>query len=559
MSENRIKAVDSLKRQKYSVAAIVCIVYCSAAAGAFGVEEMVQGCGPGMTLIVLVGIALVWALPDCFRIAEMSSVMPGEGGYYHWAKQMLGEFWGFQMGWWAAVSFYICSSTYIVLAVNYLSTIIPITNMQSTIIKVAIVVIFTAVNLMGLKEVSMLSTVFSIIILLAFAVVTVVGFAHWNYNPIDPLAPESMGTMESLGMGIGIGIWMYCGWGIITMVAGEVSNPQVIPKALVIVVPLTAASYILPTVAGLAAVGRWEEWTTVGAKGVGFSTVLSDFVGPAATVIFVMIAIVGQLAIFNTNMAGGSRSFFVLADDNLFPKKGITYVSKKRGVPTVGILSVAAVTILMMQMSFKALILIQVIPILAVAVLMSVILIKARKVLPTEERGKCYVVGGGKPGLYAVVILPAVVAIVAFYLNGMDYFIYGLLFLLSGIVLYMVFKWIYDGFHKTEPGRFPKNETTRLAMGDLYRIAQMLVIIGVASIAGSFVFRLLEGSWGAEYYAEEYSRGLLSSFSGMLQALLIGGILCMVIALIIRMVAAKKDKKTVMPAYMEILEEQEAE
>ncbi|MEA4922927.1 MAG: APC family permease [Eubacteriaceae bacterium] len=552
MSRNHEKAVDSLKKQSYSVIAVVCVIYCSAAAGAFGVEEMIQGCGPGMTLIVLIGIALVWALPDCFRIAEMSSVMPGEGGYYYWAKQILGEFWGFQMGWWAAVSFYVCSSTYIVLAVNYISTLLPLNNAQATIIKVAIVVIFTAVNLLGLKEVSVMSTIFSIAILVAFAVVTIVGFANWNYNPVEPLVPEGMGFMESLGMGIGIGVWMYCGWGIITMVAGEVKNSQVIPKALRIVVPLTALSYILPSIAGLAAIGHWDSWTTIGAEGVGFSTVLTKFAGPAAAAVFVVIAVIGQLAMFNTNMAGGSRTLFVLADDNLFPKKGITYVSKKRGVPTVGILTIAAVTILMMQMSFQTLILIQVIPILAVAVLMSIIIVKARKVMPKEERIGCYVVGGGKLGLFAVVTGPAVIGVLAFFLNGMDYFLYGLLFLLSGIVLYIIFKLIYDGFHKTEPDKYPRNEKTRLAKGDLFRLGDMFMIIGGTAFAGSFIFKWLEGSWGPEYYASEYGSGLLSSFYGMIQALMIGGIVCIVIAVIFWLIGRAKDKRTVMPAYVDM-------
>ncbi len=544
-----IQGVSALKKRNYSVISIVSLIYCAVAAGAFGVEEMVQGCGPGMTIVMLIAIAVFWALPDCFRIAEMSSVLPGEGGYYYWGKKILGEFWAFQIGWWGAVSYYVCGSTYIVLAVNYLSTFIDLSSAASIILKLAIILFFTVINLLGLKEVSALSVVFSVIILIAFAVVTVVGFADWNYNPVEPLIPTGMSVLESVGMGIGIGIWMYCGWAVVTMVAGEISNTQVISKALRIVVPLTALSYILPTIAGLASVGNWENWTTVGSQGVGFSTVLEQNLGPAATAIFVVIAVVGQLAIFNTNIAGGSRTFFVLADDDLFPKKLITKVSRKRGVPYVGILTISAVTIIMMQLSFKALILIQVIPILAAACFMSVVLIKARRMIPVELRKKkgYFVLGGGKLGLSIAVISPMVIAILAFYLNGLDYFLFGLIFLLSGIVLYLIFKPLYGGFSNNDMKRYPLNPRTKLAYGDIFRIGKFLGIIGVIGISGSFLLKLIEGSWGQDYYLEEYGHGLLSSFTGMLNVLLIGGLICLGAGAGLHFIGKKVDAKCNMP------------
>lgn len=549
---NNTSGVGALKKQNYSVLSIVSIIYCTVAAGAFGVEEMIQGCGPGMTIGVLIGIALLWALPDCFRTAEMASVMPGEGGYYYWAKHTMGEFWGFFTGWGFAVSYYVCSSTYVVLAVNYLSTIIPMTNAEAIIIKLAIILFFTVINLMGLKEVSALSIIFSVVILVAFAVITVVGFANWNFSPVEPFVPEGTGTMESLGMGIGLGIWMYCGWGAITMVAGEVSNPQVISKALLIVVPLTALSYILPTIAGLAAVGRWDEWTTVGSDGVGFATIVSEYIGPGATIAFIVIAIIGQLAIFNTNMAGGSRSFFVLADDRLFPTKWITNVSRKRGVPYIGILSVSAVTIIMMQMSFKALVLIQVIPVLSGEFFMSILVLQARKSIPLDLRKDCYKIGGGKLGLYAAALFPAVIAVVAFYLNGMDYFLYGLVFLLSAVILYPLFKAMYGGYAVAEPDRYPTNPKTYLAFGDLFRMSKLMTVIGALGVSGFFVFPWLEGDWGPEYYAEEYGGGLLGSFDGMRDALLIGGMVCLLIALVFYLAGKKKDKNMPMPVEVKV-------
>lgn len=546
---NQTSGVGALKQKNYSVFSIVCLIYCSVAAGAFGVEEMISGCGPGMTVIVLVGIALFWGIPDCFRMAELSSLMPEEGGLYYYAKKMFGEFWSFQVGWWAAASYYLCSATYVVLAVDYLSTIFSFSDTTAIIIKLAIILFFTVINLMGLEEVSIMSIIFSVIIFIAFATVTVVGFAHWNYNPLEPMFVPEEGPLSSLASGIGIGIWMYCGWGIVTYIAGEISNKKVLSKSLVIAVPLIALSYILPAIAALAAIGQWDSWTTVGSEGVGFSTVLQEYLGPAATIGFVIIAIVGQLAIFNTNIAGGSRTFFVMSDDRLFPRKFMTNVSKKRGVPYVGILSMALVTVIMMQMDFQALVLVQVIPIFACGVFTSLAFVKARRIVPVEEREKrgLFTVSGGKLGSGIVVICPLVIAIVAFFLNGTDYFLFGLIFLLSGIILYIIIKPVCGGISVEDSKHYPVNPKTKLAFGDIYRIAKFMLIIGATSVAGSFLLRVIEGSWGPEYYAYEYGGGLLGDFYGMMTALLIGGIICLVIALACYLWARKIDEKMEMP------------
>ena len=101
-------------------------------------------------------------------------------------------------------------------------------------------------------------------------------------------------------------------------IAGEVSNPQVIPKGTLITIPLIMAVYILPTTAGLGSLGNWENWGTEG-DAVGYATVVSHFWGPAFGIIFAIVAILAQCSIYNTYIASGSRGFFALADDNLAP------------------------------------------------------------------------------------------------------------------------------------------------------------------------------------------------------------------------------------------------
>lgn len=79
----KTSGVSGLQQNNYSVFSIFAMIYCTACAGAFGVEEIVSGCGPGMTISILIGMAIVWACPVVLGTAELASIMPGEGGYYY--------------------------------------------------------------------------------------------------------------------------------------------------------------------------------------------------------------------------------------------------------------------------------------------------------------------------------------------------------------------------------------------------------------------------------------------------------------------------------------------
>ena len=74
-----------------------------------------------------------------------------------------------------------------------------------------------------------------------------------------------------------------------------------------------------------------------------------------------------------------------------------------------------------------------------------------------------------------------------------------------------------------------------------------MAVIGVVSAVTYSYFGFMEGDWGPAYYAEMYGSGLLSSFDAMRMALMSGGIACIVIAVVLCVVARKKDKKIAMP------------
>lgn len=551
MSQNQTQAhthgVAGLKKHDIRVSGIVFMLYCLVAAGAFGIEEMIPEAGPGMTLILLIAFPIVWAYPISNLVAELGSVLPSEGGVYVWAKEAFGEFWGFQAGWWGTVSTYITNGVYVALVAGYVTQMIPMSEVAVHALKIGMILIFTVINLMGLKEVGRVSTILSILIVLAFALVTVVGLLNWQTNPMDPIMPEGYSIVDGIGGGICICVWMYCGYECISNMAGEVKNPQVIPKGLMIAMPLVALTYVLPTLAGLASLpeGSWENWTTDGGFSgdtIGYATVLTANLGQAWGYIFLVIAIVSQCAIFNTYLASGSRGFFVLADDNLCPKF-LVKVSRKRGVPYVGILSLSVVTLILAQSDFTTLVSAEVVFMLALYMILPLSVIKLRKTFPVEERKAkgLYVMRGGKAGLVFYAGAPIVIAIIALLVNGTDYLCMGLIAISTGPIAYIIFKRLYGGMAKNDPERYPVNKKTKLAMGDTIRIGVYLIIAGAFAFLGQFWLHWYEITWG-EWEPSDYDM-FSNSIPQVLEALKWGGLIAIVIGIVLALAGRKLERK----------------
>ena len=508
MTQERIQGVAGLRKYDIKVSGIVFMLYCLVAAGAFGIEEMIPEAGPGMTLLLLAVFPIVWAYPISNLVAECGSVMPSEGGVYVWVKEAFGEFWGFQAGWWGTVSTYITNGVYVALVSGYVSQMIPMSPAAVQALKIGMILIFTIVNLLGLKEVGKVSTALSIMIILAFALVAAVGFINWNTNPVEPFMPEGYGMVDGLGGGICICVWMYCGYECISNMAGEVKDPQVIPKGLLIAMPLVALTYVLPTLGSLATLpeGSWLKWSTDGGFdgiAVGYATVLTQNLGPAWGYVFLVVAIVSQCAIFNTYLASGSRGFFVLADDHLCPPV-LVKVSRSKGVPWVGILSLAVVTYILAQSSFTTLVSMEVVFMLALYIILPVSVVKLRRRIPVDERKKrgLYVMPGGRAGLIFYCGAPVLISVTALLINGTDYLAIGLMGLCSGPVVYVIFKKLCGGFAVNDPEGCPVNRAG-LAVGDSARIGVFMFLAGAMAFLGQFWLRWYEidyGGWGPEDY-----------------------------------------------------------
>lgn len=499
-----------IKKHDLKVHTVVFMIFCLCAAGAYGIEEMIPESGPGLTLVMLIVLPFIWSTPLGLVASELGSARPQEGGYYKWVQEALGEFWGFQAGWWRTISIYIDNTLYVILAGGYLANHYNLGWGAEFAFKAAMIFIFTYINIRGVRDVGIVSTMLSILVIIAFGMVAVCGFLNWSQNPFAPFTADGqiMGVsgiefgdwVYYIGMGISIGMWMYAGYESMSTVAGEVTNPQVIPKATMITVPLIMAVYIFPTMGGLASLGLWEDWGTEG-NVVGYSDVVSTYWGAGFGLFFLLVAVLAQCSIYNTYIASGSRGFFVLAEDNLAPPILIK-IDKKHGVPYVAVLSVGIVNLILCMFAFKVVVVIDVFLLISAYVMIFISALILRKRIPDEERK--FKIPGGYGFLLVICIVPMCIAFIAFFINGTDYFIGGMVGIVSGPILYVIWRRMYGGLSRKDPVKYPGNPKTGLAVGDTGRMSIMFGILTVMGFIGCFFLPWFEGEWGDEWYAELY-------------------------------------------------------
>jgi len=542
-----------LKQHDLRVSTVVFMIFSLVAAGAYGIEEMIPASGAGLTLVMLMVLPFLWGLPFGLVASELGSARPQEGGYYKWVQEALGEFWGFQAGWWRTISVYIDNTLYVILAGGYLAAQWDLNFYEEFAFKAAMILVFTYINIRGVKDVGIITTILSVLVIAAFAIVAIAGFLNWSSNPFTPFTShgEILGVtglsfaewIMFIGAGLAIGMWMYSGYESMSTVAGELKNPQVIPKATLITIPLIMAVYILPTMAGLASRGSWDEWGTT-ADSIGYADVVTTFWGAGFGIFFIVIAVLAQCSIYNTYIASGSRGFFALADDHLAPPV-LVKVDKKHGVPYVAVLSVAIVNLILCNFAFTTVVIVDVFLLISSYIMVYISAMILRKRLPDEAYK--FKIRGGYPFLVLLCVVPIIIGVLSFFINGTDYFIGGLLGILTGPIVYVIWKWRYGGLAKKDPVNHPLNPRTRLAVGDLKRIAGVFYGFAVVGFLALPWLRWFEGDWAEEYYAETYGdtylSGFLGNFETMLTAILVISAVFAAIAVACTIAAIKLEPK----------------
>src|SRR5438045_4596283 len=302
-----------------STVALVFILFFCTSGGPYSTETLIHSVGPGLGLLILLLVPIIWSVPEVLIVAELASMLPEEGGYYRWVDRAFGRFWAFQNGWLTWMYSLVDMAIYPVLFNQYLRYFIPGLDARlEWILSLAVIWGATSINLRGSVQVGHTSIIAGAFVVLGFLALSILSVPHIAHLPWQPFASEEARGFGGLAVGISIALWNYIGWDNPSTVEGEIKAPsRSYPRALCFALPFVTIGYFVPLLAALAATD-WTAWT----EG-GWPQIASAAAGSAGRVIAIWIALAGMvsaLALFNALLLSYSRIPFVLAVDGLLPK-----------------------------------------------------------------------------------------------------------------------------------------------------------------------------------------------------------------------------------------------
>jgi basic amino acid/polyamine antiporter, APA family len=300
---------------------------------------------PGMVITVWV-VAGVLSLAGALTYAELAAMMPRAGGEYVFVREAYGPRLGFLYGWMqifiaktgsqaaVAVAFAgflnkLTGGTLdtALLTLNIFGRPFSITTLQ--LIGLSLIALFTLVNC---ATVIVSGRIASVLTGIKIALVLGIGlgafilasgdwshFAMANVGGVcEDVNPAAMAGVAGFSAAMLGALWGYDGWNNLTLVAGEVKNPQRnIPLALIggtiiiilLYILINLAYFYVLTPTQIASVPESSQVATEVAK---------SFLGPVAIGLILASLMASSIGTLHTSILTGARVPYAMARDRLF-------------------------------------------------------------------------------------------------------------------------------------------------------------------------------------------------------------------------------------------------
>jgi amino acid transporter len=394
---------------------LVFVMYFTISGGAFSLETLVAQVGPGMALLMVAALPVVWSLPETLIVGELASMLPVEGGYYRWVQRAFGPLAAFENGWITWVYSLVDMALYPVLFVEYLHFFFPgLRGLAAWAVKLAVIWVTTGLNLRGARRVGWTAVVAGGMVLGGFLALTLAALPDMRHAPWHPLTLPGARGLGTLGVALSLALWNYIGWDNASTVQGEVVDAsRSYPRALFLTLPIVMAGYLLPLLATLSA-SDWRTWREGGWPEIAAASAFSG--GRFLAVWIAAAGMVSALALFSALLLSYSRIPLVMAADGLLPRP----ISRtdRQGTPRNAILLSAVFYSVMVLQPLGELVVADIL-LYAMALFMEFGALIALRVKEPELRGD-FRIPLNAPGVTVLSAIPATVLVIVVVLSLRD-------------------------------------------------------------------------------------------------------------------------------------------
>nr|WP_223807347.1 amino acid permease [Lysobacter psychrotolerans] len=302
----------------------------------------VRAAGPAVLVSYLVAGLLVIIVMRA--LGEMAAAKPSSGAFSVYAADAMGKTAGATVGWlwWAQVVIVIAAES--VGAAGLLATVWPALPVAT--MSLVFMVVFTVINLMGVKNFGEFEFWFAILKVAAIIAFLIVGALLLlgllpnvpspglsNFTAHGGFAPKGL---AGIGAALLVVIFAFGGTEIVAVAAAETRDPErSISQAIRTVVWRIMVFYI----GSLSVIVAVVPWTSESLASP-FAAVLQAANIPGAATAITLVAVIALLSALNANLYGASRMIFSLAERGEAPR--VLSRLNHRQVPVIAVLSCVA-------------------------------------------------------------------------------------------------------------------------------------------------------------------------------------------------------------------------
>jgi APA family basic amino acid/polyamine antiporter len=264
----------------------------------------------------ILGGALAFA--GALSLAELGAAIPEAGGVYIFLRQAYGGLFAFLYGW--AELLIITPGGIAALAVAfgiYSASLLPLSALGQKVVAATVIAILTGVNVVGVRESTIVQTIFTIAKLAGLAVI--VGFAVFSSHAVPVAAtgplPVPHTSLNSFTIALVAVLWAYNGWHQFSLTAGEVKNPaRVIPRSYVLGMLVIIGVYLMANLAYL----RVLPLPAMAEHQRAAASAMEALAGPRGASFVSVLILCSVFGALNGNVLAGPRVLFAMARDGLF-------------------------------------------------------------------------------------------------------------------------------------------------------------------------------------------------------------------------------------------------
>lgn len=266
-----------------------------------------------LTIWILAGLL---SLFGALAYAELGAMMPSTGGQYVYLREAWGPLWGFLCGW----TFFLAARSGATAAVAagfaiYLSQFFPMPLAMSRAVAATLILVLTLVNYRGVRLGAIVQNTFTILKVLGLVMLigsTLVSGEHTVSQEREHLPSVTPSQLASAMIAC---IWAYNGWFAVSLIGGEIKEPQRnLPRALIIGTGFVTCVYLLANVGYLRTLTIAE---IAGSERVA-ATAAARTMGSIGSSFVALTILVSTFGTTNGNMMTAPRLYFAQARDGLF-------------------------------------------------------------------------------------------------------------------------------------------------------------------------------------------------------------------------------------------------